>query len=63
MCLWKYEIWYCLIKSVHPLILQLSFFPPSIVAGLKHEPVDWARWMLIFTVFWHFQKKKQKKKH
>ena len=27
ICLWKYEIWYCLIKSVHPLILPLSFFP------------------------------------
>lgn len=26
MCVWKYEIWYCLIKSVHPLILPLSFF-------------------------------------
>lgn len=27
ICLWKYEIWYCLIKSLHPLILPLSFFP------------------------------------
>lgn len=23
--LWKYDLWYCLIKSVHPLILPLSF--------------------------------------
>lgn len=33
ICLWKYERWYCLIKTVHPLILLLSFFSSL---GLYH---------------------------